>query len=121
MHYLLDTHIIIWWAENSKKLKPEYKKIIADGNNIIFASVASVWEIVIKTKLKKVKLKAPIDEIIKKCGFNIIDINLAHVLELNKLKNYHKDPFDRILIAQSIVEKMKLVTQDKLIKKYINY
>lgn len=121
MKYLLDTHIIIWWAENNKKLKSEYKKIIADGNNIIFVSVASVWEVIIKTKLKKIKLKTPIEEIIKKCGFNILDINLEHVLELNKLKNHHKDPFDRMLISQSIVEKMKLITQDRLIKKYINY
>ncbi|EKE05088.1 MAG: PilT protein [uncultured bacterium] len=121
MKYLLDTHIIIWWSENNKRLKPEHKKIIADGNNIIFVSVVSVWEIIIKTKLKKIKLKTPIDEIIRKCGFNILDINLDHVLELNKLKNYHNDPFDRMLVSQSIVEKMKLITQDKLVTKYINY
>lgn len=121
MKYLLDTHVIIWWAENNKKLKPEYKKIISDGNNLIFTSVASVWEVVIKTKLKKIKLKTPINTIIKKCGFNILDINLDHVLELKKLKNHHKDPFDRMLIAQSRIEKMKLISQDKLIEKYINY
>ena len=121
MKYLLDTHIIIWWSENNKKLKPEFKKIIADSNNIIFASVASVWEIIIKTKLKKIRLKTSIEDIIRKCGFNILDINMDHVLELDKLKNHHKDPFDRMLISQSIVEKMKLITQDKLVKKYISY
>lgn len=121
MKYLLDTHVIIWWSDDNKKLKPEFKKIIADGNNLIFVSAASVWEVIIKTKLKKIKLETPIEEIIKKCGFNILDIKMNHVLELNKLKNHHKDPFDRILVAQSIVEKMKLLTQDKLIKKYIRY
>ena len=55
MKYLIDTHILIWWAENNKKLKKQYKKIIANGDNIIFVSVASVWEIIIKTKLKKIK------------------------------------------------------------------
>lgn len=118
MKYLLDTHILIWWAENNKKLKSEYKKIIADGNNIIFVSVASAWEIEIKTKLKKIKLDTSIDKIVNKYGFNILDININHILELNKLKSLHKDPFDRMLISQSIVEKMKLITQDKLINKY---
>jgi PIN domain nuclease of toxin-antitoxin system len=118
MKYLLDTHILIWWAEDNRKLKPEYKEIIADGENMIFVSVVSVWEVMIKTKLKKIKLKTSIDKIIEKYDFQVLEIKLDHVLELNKLKDYHKDPFDRLLITQSKVEDMILLTDDKLINQY---
>lgn len=118
MKYLLDTHILIWWAEDSKKLKTEHKKIIADPENIIFVSVVSVWEVIIKTKLKKIRLKTSIDKIIEKYDFNVLDIEMDHVLELNKLKDYHKDPFDRLLIAQSKIEDLILLTDDKLINQY---
>ena len=118
MKYLLDTHILIWWAENNKKLKPKYKEIIADGENMIFVSVVSVWEVIIKTKLKKIRLKTSVDKIIERYGFQVLDIKLDHVLGLNKLKNYHKDPFDRLLITQSKVEDMTLLTDDKLINQY---
>lgn len=118
MKYLLDTHILIWWAEDNKKLKPEYKDIIADPENMIFVSVVSVWEVIIKTKLKKIKLKTPIQKIIERYGFQVLDIKLDHVLELNKLKDYHKDPFDRLLITQSKVEDLTLLTDDRLINQY---
>ncbi len=118
MKYLLDTHILIWWAENNRKLKPEHKDIIADGDNMIFVSVVSVWEVIIKTKLKKIRLKMSVDKIISKYNFQILDIKLYHVLELNKLKDYHKDPFDRLLITQSTVEGLILLTDDRLINQY---
>ncbi len=118
MKYLLDTHILIWWAEGNKKLKPSHKEIIANGENMIFISVVSVWEIIIKIKLKKIRLKTPIDKIIKRYDFNVLDIKMDHILELNKLKDYHKDPFDRLLITQSRVENLTLLTDDKLINQY---
>jgi len=118
MKYLINTHILIWWAENNKKLKKQYKKIIANGDNIIFVSVASVWEIIIKTKLKKIKLNVPVNKIIEKYNFHILDIKIDHILELNKLEDYHKDPFDRLLVTQSKVEDLILLTDDKLINQY---
>jgi len=118
MKYLIDTHILIWWAENNKKLKKQYKKIIANGDNIIFVSVASVWEIIIKTKLKKIKLKVPVNKIIERYNFHILDIKIDHILEINKLEDYHKDPFDRLLVTQSKVEDLILLTDDKLINQY---
>jgi PIN domain nuclease of toxin-antitoxin system len=121
MNYILDTHILIWWAEDNKLLRPEFKKIISDSTNTIFVSVASVWEVIIKTKLKKIKLQSPIEKIVDKYGFNYLDIKLSHVLGQKKLKDYHKDPFDRILIAQSIAEKMILLTDDKLVRRYLDY
>ena len=85
---------------------------------MIFVSVVSVWEVIIKTKLKKIRLKTSVDKIIERYGFQVLDIKLDHVLGLNKLKNYHKDPFDRLLITQSKVEDMTLLTDDKLINQY---
>lgn len=121
MNYLLDTHILIWWAEDNKKLSPSFKELIADSANDIYISVASVWEVEIKTKLKKIKLKTPIEKIVDKYGFNYLDIKLNHILKLKHLKDYHKDPFDRILISQSISEKMTLLTDDKIIRKYFEH
>ncbi len=121
MKYLLDTHILIWWAEDNNKLKPQYKEIIADGDNMIFVSIVSVWEVIIKTKLKKIKLKTSIDKIIDRYDFHLLDIKLNHVLELNELKDYHKDPFDRLLICQSRVEDLTLLTDDRLITQYFHH
>lgn len=118
MKYLLDTHILIWWAEDNKKLKSQHKEIIADPENMIFVSVVSVWEVIIKTKLKKIRLKTSVDKIIERYDFNVIDIKMEHILALNKLKDYHKDPFDRLLIVQSKVEDLTLLTDDKLINQY---
>ena len=119
MKYLLDTQVLIWWLEGSSRLPEEIKTII-EGKNIKLVSVASFWEIVIKTKLKKLKLKKSLDFIVQNMEFEVLDINLNHVLGVNRLKNIHKDPFDRILIAQSIEEKCIFLTTDKLIKKYIS-
>ncbi|PIU37114.1 PIN domain nuclease [Candidatus Roizmanbacteria bacterium CG_4_8_14_3_um_filter_34_9] len=92
--------------------------MIANPENIIFVSIVSVWEIIIKTKLKKIKLKTSIDKIIERYNLQVLDIRIDHVLELNKLKDNHKNPFDRLLITQSKVEGMTLLTDDKLINQY---
>lgn len=118
MKYLLDTHTLIWWAANSERLYPEFRNIIKKENNIILVSVATIWEIIIKVKLKKLKIKTLPEEMVRKCGFTILDIELEHVLSLRDLPNYHKDPFDRILIAQSKSEDCELLTTDKKVKKY---
>lgn len=118
MKYLLDTQVLIWWFESSRRLPREIKELI-EGNGTKFVSVASFWEIIIKTQAKKLKLKTPLSYILDNMEFEILDINLNHdVLHVNELKNIHKDPFDRIIIAQSSEENCVLLTTDKLIKKY---
>lgn len=118
MNYLLDTSVLIWWAENNKKLNPEFKEIIKDDNNIIFVSVASAWEIAIKANLKKLQITTTIEDIIKRYDFIILPIEIDHINELSKLPNIHRDPFDRILVAQSIVENYDLLTADEKVKEY---
>jgi len=115
--YLLDTQALIWWFEANNRLPDEIKRLL-DSKAIIMLSVASLWEIIIKTKSGKLKLGRTLEYLLKKVEFEILYINLNHVLRIRKLPNIHKDPFDRILIAQSLVEKCILLTTDEMVKKY---
>ncbi len=117
MRYLLDTQVLIWWFESSSRLSVEYKEII-ESESVKFVSVASFWEMIIKIKAKKLKLKKSIDFLIKSLDFQVLKINLDHVLALQKISNYHKDPFDRMIIAQTKVEGLILLTSDKKIMRY---
>jgi len=114
----LDTHIFVWVMEGSKLLPESIKNKIADPNNKIFVSAVSIWEIVIKRNLKKIKIDFDIETSIGKAGIEVLAIEASHALEIEKLPPHHKDPFDRMLVAQAIVEKLMIITQDEKIKKY---
>ena len=117
-NFLLDTHIFVWALEGSNLLPDSIKNKIADPNNKIFVSVVSIWEIVIKRNLKKIKIDFDIETSIGKAGIEVLAIEASHALEIEKLPPHHKDPFDRMLVAQAIVEKLMIITQDEKIKKY---
>ena len=116
--YLLDTHIFLWSLDETKRLTKEVAKILKDPRNRIFVSVATAWEISIKQKKGKLPLKTTLEECFRKSNFEILEIKLPHILQLENLPTYHKDPFDRILVAQAIVEKLMIITEDGKIKKY---
>ena len=121
MQYLLDTHILIWLTTNDHKLSDETRKIV-DQNNCCISSV-SIWEVALKFSIGKLSLEGGLAEFLKAVNdlnFERIEITDHHLLELNKLVLYpeHKDPFDRLLIAQAKAERMKIVTNDKEFKKY---
>lgn len=118
MRFLLDTHVFIWAMEGSKKLSADIMIKISDPKNEIFISVATIWEIVLKRQAKKMKLAFNPVASIEKTGLKVIPIQIPHVLGIGELPLYHKDPFDRILIAQAIVENLTLVTSDEKIWKY---
>jgi PIN domain nuclease of toxin-antitoxin system len=122
MKYLLDTHAFLWFAEDNMRLSKTAKEIIADYRNNIYLSSASVWEISIKISIGKLKLKKDLNKFISEniiqYGFTPIAVTIPHTIEIAKLPEIHKDPFDRILIAQSIVEKIQIITSDKYINKY---
>lgn len=118
MRYLLDTHILLWWLNDDKKLKSTVSKVIQDKENQIFISVVSGIEISIKNRSGKLPLKTTVKQIFKIAGFEVLDINLNHVLEFDKLPGCHKNPFDRILISQAKVENLSLITSDEKIWKY---
>ncbi len=122
MKYLLDTHAFIWLDVASAKLSPKVRSLIANQENILFLSLVSVWEIQIKHQLGKLQLRLPLEEIIEEQQqanqIEILPITLSHILELGNLPDHHRDPFDRLLIAQSKVENIPLISRDSEIAKY---
>ncbi|HEX7771240.1 MAG TPA: type II toxin-antitoxin system VapC family toxin [Pyrinomonadaceae bacterium] len=122
MKLLLDTHIFIWWADHPEKLSPAALSALEDETNELLLSVASVWEMQIKIQLGKLKLSLPLKELVKNQqetnDVTVSPIALAHVLTLESLPFHHKDPFDRLLIAQSISEGLTVVTADSQFSAY---
>ena len=122
MKLLLDTHTFIWWDSEPDRLPPLVREYCLDRANIVLLSVASVWEIQIKRQLGKLKLQMPLPEVVKgqqeTNGLLILPITLAHVLELDSLPPHHKDPFDRLLIAQARAENAILVSGVSI---FVNY
>ena len=120
MRYLVDTHILIWWLTNDKKLKTSIRKIIEKKENQITLSVVSGIEVSIKSRTRRLKLMTTVKRMFEISDFKVLDVNLSHILELEKLPLYrnHKDPFDRILISQAKVENLTLITTDEKIWKY---
>jgi PIN domain nuclease of toxin-antitoxin system len=121
MNLLLDTHTLIWFLEGNRKLPLECKKIIEDGKNNKYVSIASFLEISIKLNLKKLILREGYDHFVKtvkSLSFKILEISLDHTSILTKLENIHGDPFDRIIICQAIQENFIILTKDRYIKKY---
>ncbi len=122
MQYLIDTHVFLWFVGNAKELSAAAKKLIEDGNNEVFISIASLWEISIKTALGKLAIKGNYESVIDDVTDNsiqILPINFAHTVEQNRLSFHHRDPFDRIIVSQAIVEKMNLISADAIFDDYL--
>ena len=122
MKYLIDTHIFLWFVENSVKLRQNVKSIIEDKNSEIFISIASIWEISIKTSSGKLQIKGTFDSIkddLTDNSIEILPIDFAHTVENNKLPFHHRDPFDRIIIAQAIVENLDFISADAVFDDYL--
>lgn len=116
--YLLDTHILLWWLANDKKLEKRIRDIISKPTNHIIVSTVSIWEIIIKKSLGKLKVPDNLKEVIEINDFQILPIYADHTLYLENLPFIHNDPFDRLLISQSIVEEIPFITVDHIIPKY---
>jgi len=122
MKLLLDTHIFIWWADQPEKLPPAALSALEEDANELLLSVVSVWEMQIKIQLGKLKLTLPLKELLRKQqetnDLTVSPVALTHVLALDALPFHHKDPFDRLLIAQSIEEGLTIVTADSQFSSY---
>jgi PIN domain nuclease of toxin-antitoxin system len=115
MKYLIDTHILIWHGENNPALKPPVVAILNDFQNEIFISHASLWEITIKVSLGKLKLGFPIarlEDSLLENGFKLLPFEFSHYQVLSGLHFHHGDPFDRMIIAQALSEKLYIITHD---------
>lgn len=122
MKFLLDTHTFLWAIGEPGKLSKKVLEIIENSENEIFTSVVNTWEICIKYSIGKLEIKKDpekfIREEIQEANFQILEIKLNHLFPLTKLPDFHKDPFDRLLISQSQTENIPILTNDPLIKKY---
>jgi len=121
MKYILDTHVLIWYFENSKHLPQNIINIIDDIECQKYISSVTLWEIIIKSSIGKLEMGLPINEFIEEItnsDLNILQINTDHLNVLIKLPFIHKDPFDRIIVATAIAEGMVIITTDKNNQKY---
>ena len=122
MRFLLDTHTFLWWVADDPQLSLSAKTIISNPDNEIYFSVVSAWEIIIKVGTGKFSLSEPpeiyIPSRITSNQFETLTVQMPHILRINGLPNFHKDPFDRLLIAQSLVEDLSLITVDEAIAQY---
>ena len=122
MRYLLDTHTLLWIVNDDPQIANQVKKIYLNENNQIFASTASIWEMAIKISLKKLKVPGSLSDFVKEHirgnKIDIMSIELNHLYQLENLVYFHRDPFDRLLIAQAIAENIPILSKDKTFDDY---
>lgn len=119
---LLDTHAFIWWATNDPRLSERAREAIADSRTAVFLSVVTPWEMTIKHALGRLELAEPPRSLvyaqITRHGYLPLDVTLEHVLSVGELPVHHRDPFDRLLIAQAREERLTLVSADAAFTRY---
>lgn len=119
--YLLDTHVIIWLLEADTNLPAPLVQMIENGKNRVLVSIATLWEITIKSSLGKLELQKSLEEIfehLKKLDVEFLSIQENHLVTLRGLPFHHRDPFDRLIIAQSKADKITLMSKDAIFKNY---
>ena len=122
MRLLLDTGVLIWWDSASSKLSQKAGSALRDASNDVFVSVVNAWEMQIKAQIGKLEQNKPWQDVladqIQVNGFRLLRVELAHVAALDRLPLHHRDPFDRLLIAQAIHENLTLVSSDPKFSAY---
>lgn len=121
MILLLDTHAFLWFAADDPRLSPEAKRLLSDASNALTLSVASLWEMAIKVRIGKLALDLSIPQLIESAqqrDIEILPVKSEHVVCLTELALYHRDPFDRILIAQALTEHLHIVSRDSILDRY---
>ena len=122
MRLLLDTHAFLWWVDDDKRLSRNARTAIADRTNECLVSVASCWEIAIKVSLGKLALGSSVDRFLPAQmaanGFHLLAIEFAHTARVSHLTFHHRDPFDRLLAAQALVDDLSVVSRDRIFRRY---
>jgi PIN domain nuclease of toxin-antitoxin system len=124
MKFLLDTHTFIWWDSDPQKLSEQVLNLLTDRNHQFMLSLVSLWEIQIKNQLGKLPLRMSLEDIVKQQQkvnrFELLPITFSHILLLEKIpiQPSHPDPFDRLLIAQAIGDKLPIITKDAKFAQY---
>jgi PIN domain nuclease of toxin-antitoxin system len=118
MRLLADSCVLVWWLGNPSSLKREAREALADPANEVWFSAASVWELGLKIRKGKLRMPGNFAEVLVSDGFTPLSITADHASRSHSLPPVHEDPFDRLLIAQSLVEGLVLVTRDERIHEY---
>lgn len=119
MRLLVDSHVLLWWFEEEvARLSPSVANALADGSNELFVSAASIWELSIKQSIGKLTISVDLDEHAAAQGFLPLPVTGQHAAAVRTLPLHHKDPFDRLLIAQARIEGLTLVTADRALSAY---
>jgi PIN domain nuclease of toxin-antitoxin system len=118
MRLILDTHVLLWWREAARPLSRRARAEIADGSNEILVSVASLWEITIKRSLGKLTFPDDLEAVIAEERLGLLSISFQHLRTLDSLPHLHRDPFDRLLLAQSLAERLPIVSNDRRFAAY---
>jgi PIN domain nuclease of toxin-antitoxin system len=118
MRFLLDTHALLWWWTNAPELSPRVRELIQDETNEVLVSAASAWEIATKHRLQKLDIGreavARFNDLVNLDGFIHLPVSYLHALHAGSMDGEHRDPFDRMLAAQSLLERVPLVTKDRV-------
>lgn len=118
MRILLGTQVLPWWLDDNLALSAGAGEAVSDGNHVVFVSSATIWEMVIKRALGKLQIPADWVDVIDQDGFRRWPIPWDHALHAARLPDYHRDPLDRVLAAQAVVEDLVLVTGDNRLARY---
>lgn len=116
MNYILDTHTLIWFIEGNVLLSKTAQKAIEDDENVKYISIASIWEIAVKVSLSKLSLNKDLERFLHdlfKTNIKILPITLSHLIRVSTLEFIHKDPFDRLIICQSLEENFQVIGKDQ--------
>lgn len=115
MNCLLDTHALLWFLDGDARLSPAGRQIIEDLDNTIWVSIASLWEIAIKLSIGRLNLNQPIDVLpgeLDRNSIGLLSLSFDHVKQVSMLPFHHRDPFDRMLIAQAMIDSLVVIGQD---------
>lgn len=115
---LLDTNVLLWWLAGNSQLGRETRRIVADAETEVFVSAATIWEISIKLELGKLKAPKNMEREVEREGFSKLSITLGHAQLAGSLPPVHRDPFDRMLVAQARLENLELVSADPVFARY---
>ena len=122
MNVLVDTHAWIWSLASPERLSAEARAVLSSRRNVVFLSAASAWELAIKAALGKIELPEPVETFVisrmARQGITPLPVTHVHALRVSSLPPHHRDPFDRLLIAQAIVEKLPILTADVAFSRY---
>ena len=118
MRLLIDSHALLWWSDASPALGNTAHEAIADPANEVLVSVAALWELTIKTSSGRLRLPADLETIVTSQGFAVLSVEFPHLTRLAGLPRLHRDPFDRMMIAQALTEGIPIATGDPAFAAY---